>query len=103
MARNRLKDLRRRVYQVLEQGPIGDGISSAVDRFLVALILVNLVAVALESIPHYEARYSAAFNLIEYFSLVVFTVEYGLAIMVGGRTWAAPAPGILAGASQICA
>jgi len=83
MARIRLKDLRRRVYQVLEQGPVGDGLSKAVDRLLVALILVNLVAVALESIPQYEARYSAAFNLIEYFSLVVFTVEYGL------RLWSA--------------
>jgi len=83
MARNRLKDLRRRVYQVLEQGPIGDGMSSAVDRFLVALILVNLVAVALESIPRYEAGYSTVFNLIEFFSLVVFTAEYLL------RLWSA--------------
>ena len=27
MARNRLKDLRRRVYQILEQGPVGDRVS----------------------------------------------------------------------------
>ena len=54
MARNRLKDLRRRVYHVLEQGPVGDRVSKVVDRFLVVLILINLIAVALESIPEYK-------------------------------------------------
>jgi len=83
MARNRLKDLRRRVYHVLEQGPVGDRVSKVVDRFLVVLILINLIAVALESIPEYEARYGAAFAAIELFSLVVFTIEYSL------RVWCA--------------
>lgn len=83
MPRNRHRDLRRRVYQVLEQGPVGDRASWWVDRLLVALIIVNLVAVALESIPSYEAHYAAIFALIELFSLVVFTVEYGL------RLWSA--------------
>ena len=78
MARNRLNDLRRRVYQVLEQGSLGDGLSTWVDRALVMLIVVNLVAVSLESIPRYEARYATIFALIEYVSLLVFTVEYAL-------------------------
>src|SRR6476619_3388484 len=83
MARNRFKDLRRRFYHVLEQGPIGDRVSTTVDRFLVVLILVNLIAVALESIPEYEAHYGAAFAAIELFSLLVFTLEYVL------RLWSA--------------
>ena len=65
MTRKRIKDLRRRAYQVLEQGPIGDRTSKAVDRFLVLLILVNLIAVALESIPRYEAEYGGIFAAIE--------------------------------------
>ena len=32
MPRDRIKELRRRVYLVLEQGPVGDGLSIAVDR-----------------------------------------------------------------------
>jgi voltage-gated potassium channel len=82
MSRNRLTDLRRRIYQVLEQGPVGDRASVAIDRLLVALILVNLVAVALESVPAIGARYVIAFDLIEIFSLVVFTVEYALRLWV---------------------
>src|SRR5262245_28968853 len=79
MARNHLKGLRRRVYQILEQGPVGgDRVSKTVDRFLVVLILINLIAVALESIPQYEQRYTTTFAAIEFFSLIVFTIEYGL-------------------------
>jgi voltage-gated potassium channel len=82
MPRAKLNELRRRIYLVLEQGPVGDGLSVAVDRALVALILINLVAVALESVPDYRAHYMLAFNLIEVFSLVVFTVEYFLRLWV---------------------
>ena len=83
MARNRLKDVRRRVHRILEQGPVGDRVSKRVDRFLVILILINLIAVTLKSIPQYEERYGTAFALIEFFSLVVFTIEYAL------RLWSA--------------
>src|SRR5664279_4505387 len=82
MARVRVTELRRRVYQVLEQGPVGDAMGVVVDRLLVALILTNLIAVALESVPEIGTRYALGFNLIEIFSLVVFTVEYGLRLWV---------------------
>jgi voltage-gated potassium channel len=82
MARVRVTELRRRVYQVLEQGPVGDAMGVVVDRLLVALILTNLIAVALESVPEIGARYALGFNLIEIFSLFVFTVEYGLRLWV---------------------
>ncbi len=83
MARARVTELRRRIYLVLEQGPVGESMGVVADRLLVALILINLIAVALESVPEIGARYALAFLLIEIFSLVVFTVEYGL------RLWGA--------------
>ncbi len=82
MPRERAIELRRRIYQVLEQGPVGDGLGIVVDRLLVTLILINLVAVALESVPAIDARYALGFVAIEIFSLVVFTVEYGLRLWV---------------------
>ncbi|HEY4142689.1 MAG TPA: cyclic nucleotide-gated ion channel [Pseudolabrys sp.] len=83
MAREKTKALRRRVYLTLEQGPVGDRLAVVIDRALMALIVVNLIAVALESVPDIEARYHVAFDVIEFFSLVVFTVEYAL------RVWGA--------------
>ncbi len=83
MAHDGLKELRRRVYLLLEQGAVGDGLSRWVDRALVTLILVNLVAVALESLPKLGTDYAVLFDAIEAVSLVVFTVEYFL------RLWSA--------------
>ena len=83
MARERTKALRRRVYLVLEQGPVGERIAVVADRALMALIVINLIAVALESVPALGARYTLMFDLIEYFSLTVFTIEYAL------RLWGA--------------
>jgi voltage-gated potassium channel len=82
MARMRLKELRRRVYLLLEQGAVADGASLWVDRGLVALILVNLVAVSLDSVPSLRAAYAGVFAATEYFSLVVFTAEYALRLWV---------------------
>jgi voltage-gated potassium channel len=83
MARDKVEALRQRVHRILEQGPVGDPLGTLIDRLLIALILINLLAVALESMPDIGARYRVAFNLIEYFSLIVFTAEYGL------RLWSA--------------
>ena len=83
MAHDGIKELRRRVHLLLEQGPVGDGVGRWIERLLVALILVNLVAVALQSMPQFGARYAFVFDLIEYVSLAVFTIEYGL------RLWTA--------------
>jgi voltage-gated potassium channel len=76
-------DLRRRVYEILERGSPGDRLSVLVDRLIITLIAVNLIAVALESMPPFSPRYALAFDVIEYVSLAVFTIEYGL------RFWAA--------------
>jgi len=76
-------NVRRRIYEILERGSAGDRTSLLADRGLVALIVVNLATVVLESVPWLAERYGIWFSLIEYASLVVFTVEYAL------RVWTA--------------
>ena len=82
--KTRAAQLRRRTFEVLEHGPIGSLANRVVSRALIALVLVNLVAVVLESVPSLERDYTGVFVLIELFSLVVFTAEYLL------RLWVAP-------------
>jgi voltage-gated potassium channel len=76
--------VRRRLYEILDHGGIGDWAGAVVARLTVALIIINLVAVTLESVPALHAEHGALFTAIELFSLVVFTIEYGL------RVWVAP-------------
>ena len=72
---HRTSDIRRRTYEILERGSPDDRISILVDRIIVLLITVNLIAVVLESMPELAARYALAFDVIEYFSLAVFTLS----------------------------
>ncbi|EJW09603.1 putative potassium channel protein [Rhodovulum sp. PH10] len=77
-------DLRRRIAEVLDQGVGTDPTGVLVDRLLIALILVNLAGVVLESVPSIDARFHPLFTLVEMASLVVFTAEYAL------RLWVVP-------------
>jgi len=82
---HKTKDLRRRVYLLLDQGV---GVSRGgliVDRLLIGLIIVNLLSVSLETVPDLHAGYAALFNAVELVSLFVFTVEYALRIWVAAE------------------
>ncbi|MEI8145694.1 MAG: cyclic nucleotide-gated ion channel [Alphaproteobacteria bacterium] len=83
--------LRRRVYQTLDQGMVGDRLAVAVHRVLLALILVNVGAVILESVPSLAARYGTLFLTFEFVSVGIFTIEYLL------RLWACVEHAPLAG------
>src|SRR5262249_1082338 len=80
---NALGKIRSRLYQVLEEGHVGDRTGYFVGRFLVFLIVINLASMTLESVPSIEARWGTLFEVIEIVSLIVFSVEYVL------RLWAA--------------
>ena len=51
-------------------------LSRAIDGFLITLIVLNVVAVILESVPDIEARYGIWFAWFELLSVIIFTVEY---------------------------
>jgi voltage-gated potassium channel len=68
---------------LLERGSVGDRGSRIVDSVIVALVVISLIAVALESVPAISAQYHAVFVVIEIVALIAFSVEYGL------RLWAA--------------
>ncbi len=82
--RKHLDRWRRRVYEILEHGPVGDRAIRVTSDLIILLILVNILAVVLESVPSYRAAYGRLFGAIELVSLVVFTLEYLL------RIWATP-------------
>ncbi|MEJ1967408.1 MAG: cyclic nucleotide-gated ion channel [Rhizomicrobium sp.] len=76
--------LRRRTYLALEGGQFGGPLGVIVETVLIALIILNVVAYTLQSIPQFERDHRTALSIIELVSLVVFTLEY-LA-----RLWTAP-------------
>ena len=71
-----LRRLRHNLYLMLDRGT-GDHLSARiVHGLLVALIVVNVAAVVLESERSLQASYGRVFLAIEAVSVVLFTAEY---------------------------
>ena len=68
--------IRLRTMQILDKGSSEDKASLWCDRLITFVILLNVVAVILESYENIERLHSAQFVLIERFSVVLFTVEF---------------------------
>ncbi|WP_439575958.1 cyclic nucleotide-gated ion channel [Phreatobacter sp.] len=68
--------LRQQTYRVLDKGLGGSGAGAAVHGVVVGLILANVIAVILESVPWIGEPYATPFRWLEYLSVAVFTVEY---------------------------
>lgn len=74
--------LRSRTHAILETSVQDDAATLVDDALLTGLILVNVVAVVLETVPGWGTRYAGVFNAIEWVSGPAFTLEYLL------RLWA---------------
>lgn len=68
--------IRARTWQIVEIARPGDRTSRAFDFGIRALILLNVVAVVLETVPELAAAASGLFTAFEAFSVAVFSVEY---------------------------
>jgi len=71
-----LRKLRIRTHEILEAGSTNDKTSLAFDGFLICLILLNVIAFAVGTVPEIEARYGDQLELFNTVSVIVFTVEY---------------------------
>lgn len=75
---DKVRALRRRVYEIMEIGHGDDRASRFFDIFIVSLILLNVAAFIAETVPSLYASYHAYFFAFELFSVAIFTVEYAL-------------------------
>jgi voltage-gated potassium channel len=84
--------LRRRVHETLDQTAKGDRIGRLVSAGPIALIAANVAAVVIESEPWLDATYRSWLHALELVSTVIFTAEYALRLVVGGRERPRPLP-----------
>lgn len=68
--------VRKRLYTLLEHGPIGSPAGRAINRALVIVIIVSLLATIIETIPDYGARHAQLFRAIELVSFWIFATEF---------------------------
>ncbi|MCB1865518.1 MAG: ion transporter [Chromatiales bacterium] len=67
---------RKRTWEMLSAASAGDRPSRFVDMAIIALIVANVAAVIVGSIPDVEAAWAGPLWAFEVFSVTVFTLEY---------------------------
>jgi voltage-gated potassium channel len=67
---------RQWAYSVLEEGQLETVLSRAVETLLIGLIIANVTAVALETVPGIYTQYKSLFTGFEKFSIGAYTAEY---------------------------
>jgi voltage-gated potassium channel len=74
--------LKRRTFEILEANAGGDRVAQWVGIAIIVLIVINLTAVVLETVPELRASYGSLFVAIELITVALFAIEYGLRIWV---------------------
>lgn len=68
--------LRRRLYLTLEPTEKGGIIERIFETMLIVIIVLNIIAIILDSVPSIQEQYHSLFVYFEDFSVAFFTLEY---------------------------
>jgi len=85
LARKQLNDpdLRDRLYELLEHDHLPSSVGSRFVRLIIAIIIVDVLAMVLASVPELDARFGTLFTAIKIVAVMVFALEYA------ARIWSA--------------
>lgn len=73
-----MNQARLRIAEILKPSHKSDPLSRGFNIFIMTLILLNVIAVILESVNQLAEAYSSFFKWFEVISVVIFSIEYGL-------------------------
>jgi len=76
--RKRLNDpnLRDRLYELLEHDHLPYSVGSRFVRLIVAIIIIDVLAMILASVPEFDARFGPLFTVVKIGAVAVFALEY---------------------------
>jgi len=72
--------LKTRIHEVLEVASASDRISRVFDLFIVSLIVANVLALVLGTVPGIDRSVRVPFRWFEIVSVAIFSIEYALRI-----------------------
>jgi len=69
-------DLRDRLYELLEHDHLPYSIGSRFVRLIIAIIIIDVLAMILASVTEFDARFGGLFTVIKIGAVAVFALEY---------------------------
>lgn len=71
-------DLRDRLYELLEHDHLPNSVGSRFVRLVVAIIVIDVLAMIFASVPEIDASFGALFTAIEIAAVAAFALEYAV-------------------------
>jgi voltage-gated potassium channel len=78
-----LQNFKKKIFSILTVSNEKFTLSWFFDLFIITLIILNVIAIILESVDSIQNEFHSVFNFFEVFTIIVFTIEYIL------RVWTA--------------
>ncbi|PJG55836.1 cyclic nucleotide-binding protein [Bradyrhizobium forestalis] len=69
-------ELRDRLYELLEHDPLAYSVGSRFIQLIIGVIVLNVAAMVLASVPELDARFDVLFSAIAVLAVIVFALEY---------------------------
>lgn len=69
-------DFRDRLYELLEHDHLPYSVGSRFVRLIVSIIIIDVLAMILASVPEYDSRFGGLLTIIKVGAVVVFALEY---------------------------
>lgn len=77
--------LRHRCYQLLDGEQAFSLKGKLINGFIIALIIINVIGVIMETVPEIGREYASYFFGLEIFSVAIFTVEYLVRVWISAE------------------
>ena len=84
-----MNNLQRRTMEILDKGEDGDRASIWSDRVITLMVVLNVIAVVLETVDWFEAMGHDVFLNFERFSVAFFSLEFALRLWSAGARFGA--------------
>jgi len=78
--------LKQRIYKIVEKGSHGSSVHLIFDYLIILLIILNIIAIAIESLAIVNTGLLKFLSVFEIFSIVIFTVEYIMRLYISPIT-----------------
>ncbi len=73
---NLYKKIQKRTYEIVEAADEGDIQSKIFDITIMALVVLNVICMIIETVPEIRESYGKLLNRLELISVIIFTIEY---------------------------
>jgi tetratricopeptide (TPR) repeat protein len=74
--------VKRKIYNLVEKGAHGSTINLIFDYFIVSLIILNVIAISLDTLTGIDSSFKRFLHIFEILSILIFSLEFAMRIYV---------------------